>query len=148
MPDEEARAVIHNRSDISVGDILFASIAPLGRCYLIQNSPENWDINESVFSIRPDYSRMTSEYLYMYFMGDSFIKGATSSSTGSIFKGIRINTLLDLIAVVPDKKVIDAFSAEIKNLLRLKEQKNKENMELTKLRDWLLPMLMNGQAVV
>lgn len=146
--DEEARAVIHNRSDISVGDILFASIAPLGRCYLIQNSPENWDINESVFSIRPDYSRMTSEYLYMYFMGDSFIKGATSSSTGSIFKGIRINTLLDLIAVVPDKKVIDAFSAEIKNLLRLKEQKNKENMELTKLRDWLLPMLMNGQAVV
>ncbi len=68
---------------------------------------------------------MTSEYLYMYFMGDSFIKGATSSSTGSIFKGIRINTLLDLIAVVPDKKVIDAFSVEIKNLLRLKEQKKR-----------------------
>ena len=146
--DEEARTVIHNRSDISVGDILFASIAPLGRCYLIQNPPDNWDINESVFSIRPDYSRMTSEYLYMYFMGDSFIKGATSSSTGSIFKGIRINTLLDLIAVVPDKMVIDAFSAEIRNLLRLKEQKSQENMELTKLRDWLLPMLMNGQATV
>lgn len=146
--DDDARTIIHNRSDISVGDILFASIAPLGRCYLIQDQPEGWDINESVFSIRPDYSRMTSEYLYMYFMGDSFIKGATSSSTGSIFKGIRINTLLDLIAVVPDKMVIDAFSAEIKNLLRLKEQKNIENMELTKLRDWLLPMLMNGQAVV
>ena len=146
--DEDARAIIHNRSDISVGDILFASIAPLGRCYLIQDQPKNWDINESVFSIRPDYSKMTSEYLYMYFMGDSFIKGATSSSTGSIFKGIRINTLLDLVAVVPDKKVIDAFSVEIKNLLRLKEQKNVENMELAKLRDWLLPMLMNGQAVV
>ena len=81
-------------------------------------------------------------------MGDSFIKGATSSSTGSIFKGIRINTLLDLIAVVPDKMVIDAFSAEIRNLLRLKEQKSQENMELTKLRDWLLPMLMNGQTTV
>ena len=146
--DQEARDIIHNRSDISVGDILFASIAPLGRCYLIQNPPENWDINESVFSIRPDYSRMTSEYLYMYFMGDSFTKGATSSSTGSIFKGIRINTLLDLIAVVPDKMVIDAFSAEIKTILRLKEQKNIENMELAKLRDWLLPMLMNGQATV
>lgn len=33
-------------------------------------------------------------------------------------------------------------------MLALKEQKNNENRELTKLRDWLLPMLMNGQATV
>ena len=43
---------------------------------------------------------------------------------------------------------IDAFTAEIKTMLELKEQKNNENSELTKLRDWLLPMLMNGQAAV
>lgn len=66
----------------------------------------------------------------------------------SIFKGIRINTLLDIVAVIPPKDVIDAFTAEIKTMLELKEQKNNENSELTKLRDWLLPMLMNGQAAV
>ena len=79
--DEQAREIIHKRSDVSVGDILFASIAPLGRCYLIQNPPEKWDINESVFSIRRNASRVTSEFLYMYFMSDTFIKAATSSST-------------------------------------------------------------------
>ncbi len=146
--DEKAREIIHRRSDISVGDILFASIAPLGRCYLIQSTPEKWDINESVFSIRPNVFHASSEFLYMYFMSDTFIKGATSSSTGSIFKGIRINTLLDIVAVIPPKDVIDAFTAEIKTMLELKEQKNNENSELTKLRDWLLPMLMNGQAAV
>lgn len=146
--DEQAREIIHKRSDISVGDILFASIAPLGRYYLIQSTPEKWDINESVFSIRPNASRVTSEFLYMYFMSDTFIKGATSSSTGSIFKGIRINTLLDIVTVIPPKEIIDAFTAEIKTMLELKEQKNNENSELTKLRDWLLPMLMNGQAIV
>ena len=146
--DEQAREIIHKRSDISVGDILFASIAPLGRCYLIQSTPEKWDINESVFSIRPNISCVTSEFLYMYFMSDTFIKGATSSSTGSIFKGIRINTLLDIVAVIPPKDVIDAFTDKIKTMLELKEQKNTENRELTKLRDWLLPMLMNGQATV
>lgn len=146
--DGQAREIIHKRSDISVGDILFASIAPLGRCYLIQNPPEKWDINESVFSIRRNASCVTSEYLYLYFMSDTFIKGATSSSTGSIFKGIRINTLLDIAAVVPPKDIVYAFTTQVKTLLALKEQKDTENRELTKLRDWLLPMLMNGQATV
>lgn len=146
--DEEARAIIHRRSDISIGDILFASIAPLGRCYLIQSTPENWDINESIFSIRGNSEYVTPEFLYMYFMSDTFIKGATSSSTGSIFKGVRINTLLDMVAVIPPKRIAEAFSAQIKDMLALKAQKIEENMELTRLRDWLLPMLMNGQATV
>lgn len=146
--DEQAQKVIHARSDISTGDILFASIAPLGRCYLIQETPTDWDINESVFSIRRNNDVVTSEFLYMYFMGDMFIKSATSSSTGSIFKGIRINTLLDLNAILPSKKIVDLFSKQVQKLLALKEQKVKENLELTKLRDWLLPVLMNGQARV
>lgn len=146
--DEDSRAIIHARSDISIGDILFASIAPLGRCYLIQSVPDDWDINESVFSIRSNKAITTPEYMYMYFMSDLFIKGATSSSTGSIFKGIRINTLLDMLAVIPPKPVIDSYTEQIKNLLQLKEQKMKENQELVELRDWLLPMLMNGQATV
>ena len=146
--DEQAREIIHKRSDVSVGDILFASIAPLGRCYLIQNPPEKWDINESVFSIRRNAFRVTSEFLYMYFMSDTFIKAATSSSTGSIFKGIRINTLLDIAAVIPPKDIVTAFTTKVKTLLALKEQKGTENRELTKLRDWLLPVLMNGQATV
>jgi len=146
--DEGARAIIHARSSISIGDILFASIAPLGRCYLIQSEPTDWDINESVFSIRSNTEVVTPEYMYMYFMSDMFIKGATSSSTGSIFKGIRINTLLDMLSVHPAKPIVDAFTAEIKPLLALKEQKMQENQELAKLRDWLLPMLMNGQATV
>lgn len=51
--DEAARQIVHNRSDISAGDILFASISPLGRCYLIQSTPTEWDINESVFFYTP-----------------------------------------------------------------------------------------------
>lgn len=146
--DEKARNLIHARSDISVGDILFASIAPLGRCYLIQSPPQNWDINESVFSIRCNQDVMTPEFLYMYFMGDVFIKGATASSTGSIFKGIRINTLLDLNTILPPKNIISRFSKQIQDWLYLKEKKVNENQELIKLRDWLLPMLMNGQVRV
>lgn len=146
--DLVAQKIIHERSDISVGDILFASISPLGRCFLIKEAPIDWDINESVFSIRPNYKRVTSEYLYMYLTSDSFVAGASSSSTGSIFKGIRIGTLLDMLMVLPDKSVVDAYTDTVNNLIALKAKKNLESAELTRLRDWLLPMLMNGQATV
>ena len=146
--DESAHAIIHNRSDIKIGDILFASIAPLGRCYLIQSAPTDWDINESVFSIRPNYSVMTSAYLYLYFMSDSFIKYATSSSTGSIFKGIRINTLLDTVLCVPPMSVIKQFEDRLTSTLPLKAKNDEEIRSLTNLRDWLLPMLMNSQTAI
>ena len=146
--DESARAIVHARSGIQVGDILFASIEPLGRCYLIQSEPADWDINESVFSIRANDNIVTPTFLYLYFMSDAFIKQATSSSTGSIFKGIRINTLLDTEICIPPVSIIQQFEKLIASTMPLKAKYEAEIQELTNLRDWLLPMLMNGQATI
>lgn len=143
--DEKAKEIVHNRSGISIGDILFASIAPLGRCYLIQEEPEKWDINESVFSIRPKYKIVSSEFLYMYFMSKYFIKKAERSSTGSIFSGIRINTIENMDMLVPKQEIIELFSSKIKNILYKHNTNFLEKQELTSLRDFLLPLLMNGQ---
>ncbi len=107
--DEKARIIVNNRSEIKRGDILFASIAPLGRCFIIQENPKDWDINESVFSIRPNYDKISSEFLYMFFMSEYFIKKAEASSTGSIFSGIRINTIGNMKILIPDKKIINSF---------------------------------------
>jgi len=146
--DESARTIVHNRSDIQIGDILFASIAPLGRCYLIQSEPTDWDINESVFSIRANTDIITPAFLYLYFMSDAFIKHATSSSTGSIFKGIRINTLLETELCVPPLSVILKFEERLASIFPLKSKNYEEIQRLSNLRDWLLPMLMNGQATI
>ena len=146
--DEQARQIIHRRSDIQIDDILFASIAPLGRCYLIQENPTNWDINESVFSIRYNSSVLTAEYLYMNLQSETFVKRATACSTGSIFKGIRINSLMDSEIILPPLSVTKEFSKEIKPLLALQKELDRETHTLIQLRDWLLPMLMNGQATI
>lgn len=144
--DEKAKQQINKRSEIRKGDILFASIAPLGRCFIIQETPKDWEINESVFSIRPDYDKISSEYLYMFFMSEYFIKKAEASSTGSIFSGIRINTIENMKILIPDKKIIDSFTDKVNNLFYNKFKNNQENQELTSLRDYLLPLLMNGQV--
>ncbi len=146
--DNKARDIVHQRSDISKGDILFASIAPLGRCFLIDESPENWDINESVFSIRPNYANVTSLFLYMTFMGETFIKTATNSSTGSVFKGIRINDLLNMKTIIPALPVLKSFDKQMNPMFAMKSKCSNEILELASLRDFLLPMLMNGQVSV
>lgn len=143
--DEEARIIVNNRSEIKKGDILFASIAPLGRCFIIQENPKDWDINESVFTIRPNYDKISSEFLYMFFMSEYFIKKAEASSTGSIFSGIRINTIGNMKILIPDKKIIDSFTDKVNNLFYNKFKNNQESQELISLRDYLLPLLMNGQ---
>jgi len=49
---------------------------------------------------------------------------------------------------LPPIEVIQAFSKIIAPIHEKIGHCKKENHELTKLRDWLLPMLMNGQATV
>ena len=145
--DEDARRKVHNRSDIMIGDILFASIAPLGRCYLITTPPTNWDINESVFSIRPN-NILSPEYLYAFLTSDRFIYSATNRSTGSIFKGIRINDLMDTKVIVPTADVLYAFSRFANKILMQKSIISQENEALLNQRNWILPMLMSGQATI
>ena len=146
--DDNAMRIVHKRSDIAVGDILMASILPLGRCCVIMSEPVDWDINESVFAIRPNYKVCSYGYLYMTLMSDYFIKTIENSSVGSIFKGIRIEVLNSTMHILPDKTVLDKFESTINYILLKREQASTENEDLTKLRDFLLPMLMNGQVKV
>ena len=146
--DENARTIVHERSKISKGDILFASISPLGRCYIIQEQPEKWDINESVFSIRPNQKIITPEYLYCYLTSEWFMKKAEKEATGSIFAGIRMAALNAMTIIVPDEKVLKRFSSLIKPIFGQKDKSFNGIQHLTKLRDELLPLLMNGQVTL
>ena len=145
---DESLKIINNRSDLRVGDILFTSIQPVGVTYLLKEKPKNWNINESVFTVRADYSKISSEFLYMFLSGD-YIKAYTNNvSAGSIHKGIRHSTLKECKFILPQKTTLDSFTKRIIPILDKLELIQKENQKISELRDWLLPMLMNGQVTV
>jgi type I restriction enzyme S subunit len=50
--------------------------------------------------------------------------------------------------VMPDDTVAEKFNDFVKTIQATKQKKLLENQQLTQLRDWLLPMLMNGQVSV
>jgi type I restriction enzyme S subunit len=59
---------------------------------------------------------------------------------GSLVKGFRI--------VVPPSELIELFNEKVTSLYEKIGNNLIENQKLTELRDWLLPMLMNGQVKV
>lgn len=145
---DESIEIINKRSDLKVGDILFTSIEPVGTTYLILEKPKNWNINESVFTIRPNYEKVTSEFLYMFLSGD-YIKSYTKNvSAGSIHKGVRHSVLKDCKFILPVRNIVDEYTLKVQPILKKFDLIQKQNQHLSSLRDWLLPMLMNGQVTV
>ena len=58
--DNEALEKINKRSDLRTGDILFSGIGTMGRVYLISIPTNNWNVSESVFTMRAN-ERITSD---------------------------------------------------------------------------------------
>ncbi|MBW4056059.1 MAG: restriction endonuclease subunit S [Proteobacteria bacterium] len=146
--NDEALKIIDKRSELRPGDILFTSIEPVGMTYLIQEKPINWNINESVFTIRPNYKKVSSEFL-LTLLSSSEMKAFTKNqSYGSIHKGIRHGVLKTFKLPYHDSSLINDFSTIIKPILKRIYNLDTENQHLSSLRDWLLPMLMNGQVKV
>lgn len=56
--------------------------------------------------------------------------------------------LKDTSIVIPNRSVAKSFEDKVTPLYAIIKHNIFENFELTRLRDWLLPMLMNGQATV
>ena len=92
----------------------------------------------------------TRPFCYAVLNSDAFythMAGKAISSTGSR-KRIQPDVSASFVLAIPDNKTMRAFVELYAPIMEKQKALYKENRELAKLRDWLLPMLMNGQAVV
>ena len=90
-------------------------------------------------------------YNFVYYWNSLYDNGIFFGYEGKT-SGIK-NLLLDSFissyyTVVPDEKIVDQFYDIMDNIQEKKQTALAENQKLTELRDWLLPMLMNGQVKV
>jgi len=146
--NDEAMNIINKRSDLKAGDVLFTSIEPVGVTYLLHETPTNWNINESVFTIRANKAITTPEFLFKLLSSEHLKVFCKNSSTGSIHKGIRHTVLKSFPFAYAGLELIKQFTKITQPILQKQELVNKENQQLIQLRDWLLPMLMNGQVTI
>ena len=123
--DDEALALIQARSDLRIGDILFSSIGRVGDCFLIENRPINWNINESVFVLRPVKDAVDPLYLMHTIHSERVLSVILSCVTGSTFKSIKMAQLKETNIPYPsiaEQKQIGKFITAIDNLITLHQR--------------------------
>ena len=101
-------------------------------------------MNQSCYALRSK----TGEYEYLYFLTIQLIECLKAKASGSVFKSIIALDIENSLLCIAESSIISRFCESVRPLL----QKIKENIieisNLTKQRDELLPLLMNGQVSV
>lgn len=90
-------------------------------------------------------------YNFAYYWNSLYENGAFFGHEGKT-SGIK-NLLFDSFVnsywtVMPEEKIAEKFYDFMENIQNKKQSNLAENQQLSSLRDWLLPMLMNGQVKV
>ena len=119
----------------------------VGKTCLIDYVEENTLFNHML--VRMSFDKVTSFYMNLLFNTDFMYKAMDGLKQGTTTViALYQEDLYRLPIVVPTKNVMDTFSIIEKSILNQKELLTNEIISLTKLRDELLPLLMNGQVSV
>jgi type I restriction enzyme S subunit len=124
------------------GDILMSVRAPVGALNIANN---DCCIGRGLSALSSKIGSMTHLY---YLMNDFRLKFEGMNSAGTTFGSITKDELFSLPVIIPTKSVISEFEQVCEPIFDKQMIIGEEINGLTKQRDELLPLLMNGQATV
>ncbi|UTG73413.1 restriction endonuclease subunit S [Neisseria subflava] len=87
-----------------------------------------------------------NEFMYFYFL--NFKEKIINLGSGSIFKNLKTEYIKELDLIIPNKETLENAKTIFSDVFKKIKNTQKQNHQLTQLRDFLLPMLMNGQVSV
>lgn len=136
-------ANVPSKVKIKNGDILFSWSASLE--VMIWAGGEG-ALNQHIFKVTSDTHPRSFCYFVLldYLQHFRMMADLRKTTMGHI----TIEHLEQSQIAIPEDAVAEAFEVITKPIINRMVKAHEENQELTQLRDWLLPMLMNGQVTV
>lgn len=122
------------------GTVLMTSRAPIG---YIGIATKELATNQGFKSVVPK-EEFGSEFVYQVLI--SMIPYLKSLGTGSTFAEISKTTMEKVVVVISPVALVKKFNNKVMASSAMIQTREKENSDLASLRDFLLPMLMNGQV--
>jgi type I restriction enzyme S subunit len=126
---------------IPKGAICVTCIASPG---LVAFATEDSQTNQQLNSV---VCKENENRYYLYFYLTDYFK-YSSAKTGNTFANMNKGDFSAIQILKPKKEILVSFSSVLKSSIDKILINSIENKELASLRDWLLPMLMNGQVTV
>ena len=139
---------------VSKNDILYSTVRP-NQCHfgLIKEPVENMIASTGFVQLSSKEQGISNDLIYTFITSDwvtSRLQQIAELSV-SAYPSISPTDLLELrIALPKDKscKILKSINKQLDDSYTLISNNHKQNQQLASLRDWLLPMLMNGQVTV
>lgn len=128
----------------SVGDILISNIRPYFK--KIWLTDRTGGCSADVLCIRTNRI-IPKEFVYATLARDDFFNYDVAGSKGSKMPRGDKKHIMEY-PIVFEFGIVESYSEIVKPIYEAVHKNNNQNQELTQLRDWLLPMLMNGQVKV
>lgn len=140
---EKASRDIPREAIIDNGDILFSWSATLEVKIWAQGKAA---LNQHIFKVTSESFPET----YIYNVLKDYLKVFKSIAElrKTTMGHITQDHLKQAFIAVPPSRMVQELDNKLSNIFEEQIQLNQQNQELTQLRDWLLPMLMNGQVRV
>lgn len=123
------------------GIVIITARGSIGKLVIIG---EPMAMNQSCYAFR---SRK-NEYEYLYFLTMQLIEHLKAKGSGSVFKSIITSDIEASNLSIADEGTISLFTEKVRPLMNAIRENTKQIRVLTKQRDELLPLLMNGQVSV
>jgi type I restriction enzyme S subunit len=124
------------------GTILLSSRAPIGYMAIAR---EEVTTNQGFKSFVPDKGYSIP---FIYYTVKNAIPTIINHSTGSTFKEASASVLKSISVCLPPVSITEKFKETVDAVFERQNKLELESQTLTELRDWLLPLLMNGQVKV
>jgi type I restriction enzyme S subunit len=135
-----------SRIEVKEHDIL---ITNAGRVAATTQVPKEiaTGIGRNITAIRP--VSISPTYLFQSFRGIDIVKQIKSNTdSGAFFQSFNVKGIKRLKFLIPENTIENKFEQLAYSWRRKRELNLAENQKLASLRDWLLPMLMNGQIKI
>ena len=137
----------YSHFQLDENDIVLSTSGTLGRLAIVRKVHLPLLLNTSVIRFKPRESYYF-ECLYCYLQSETFIGYLNQLATGSIQKNFGPTHLAQIFETFPSEELMIEFSKRTDPIVKKLVSLRSENDNLKNLRDWLLPMLMNGQVTV
>lgn len=93
-------------------------------------------------------SKIENQQLFLNLKLQRIVLELENTTNGSARGFFQKDSFLSKLIEIPNQDLIEDFCIKINSVFKRIDNNLKENQELASLRDWLLPMLMNGQVSV
>ena len=140
---EKASIDIPKEAIVESGDILFSWSATLE---VIFWGGEKGALNQHIFKVTSE--KYPKSFIYNELRSYLKVFKTIAELRKTTMGHITQDHLKQAMIIVPPSDLIDEIDNRISLILKQQLDLKQQNQELTQLRDWLLPMLMNGQARV